>query len=245
MAVSGGTRFRLNSWFPVPQLGGTFESGLQNRSAVHFLYHAVSGKGSQPDNRVRDAMWVLRAYGVEYFAIHDPNSKEHWRDIRDASLFRSQLEPVYDHNGDAVYRLPFRSLAQLVQPSELPSRRPTGEDAVLLEPYIRALDDPARPVPEVRKLSNSALEVQTAIPSGHWLNIAISYHPGWHAWQDGKPIEIEQSSLGQLLLKPEPTHRATIALEFKPSTEHISLTILSLLVWAVSLAACWRALRRA
>ncbi|MBL8292284.1 MAG: hypothetical protein JNN08_10635, partial [Bryobacterales bacterium] len=32
VAVSGGTRFRLNSWFPVPQLGGTFESGLQNRS---------------------------------------------------------------------------------------------------------------------------------------------------------------------------------------------------------------------
>lgn len=245
VAVSGGTRFRLNSWFPVPQLGGTFESGLQNRSAVHFLYHAVSGQGSGPEHRVRDAVWMLRAYGVEYFAIHGPNSKEHWRDIRDASVFRSSLDPVYDRDGDAVYRLPFRSLAVLVKPGELPAKQPKGDEAALLEPYIRALDDAARPTPTLRKLSNSALEVRGAMPGGHWLNIAVSHHPGWRAWQDGKPLGVERSTLGHLLLKPEPAVQTTIALEFKPSTEHIAFTILSLLVWVASLAACWRTFRRA
>ena len=29
--ASGGLRFRLNSWFDIPQVGGGFETGLQNR----------------------------------------------------------------------------------------------------------------------------------------------------------------------------------------------------------------------
>lgn len=245
VAVLGGTRFRINSWFALPQLGGTFESGLQNRSAVHFLYQAATGLGSQPEHRVRDAIWSLRSYGVEYFAVHGTRSREHWHDVRDPSPFQRELQPIFDRDDDFVYRLPFRSLAVLVQPGELPPRRPKGDEVALLEPYVRALDDSARPTPDLRKLSNSSIEVSTAVPPGHWLNIAITHHPGWHAWQDGKPIAVEQSSLGHLLLKPEPASQSTIALEFKPSTEHIAFTILSLLVWAVSLAACWRVLRRA
>jgi len=32
--ASGGLRFRLNSWFDIPQVGGGFETGLQNRFPV-------------------------------------------------------------------------------------------------------------------------------------------------------------------------------------------------------------------
>jgi hypothetical protein len=32
--ASGGMRFRLDSWFDIPQVGGGFETGLQDRIPV-------------------------------------------------------------------------------------------------------------------------------------------------------------------------------------------------------------------
>ena len=42
--ASGGLRFRLNSWFEVPQVGGGFESGLANRVPVDLAYAVRTGK---------------------------------------------------------------------------------------------------------------------------------------------------------------------------------------------------------
>jgi hypothetical protein len=49
--VLGGTRFRLNSWFLLPQVGGTFESGLTNRLSIDVIYSIRTGIGVPPESR--------------------------------------------------------------------------------------------------------------------------------------------------------------------------------------------------
>ncbi|MCC6586184.1 MAG: hypothetical protein IT168_05645 [Bryobacterales bacterium] len=243
--VSGGTRFRLNSWFDVPQLGGTFESGLQNRVPLAFLEHVVWGKGSTAETRVRDVTWLLRAWGVEYFAVHTKDSAEHWRDIQQAGLLREQMEPVYENGPEQVYKLPFRSLAHLVLPEELPAVRPTGLLQVdLLEPLVKGFDDPRRPTAECKFVSNSSVSIRSAVPEKYWMDIAISYHPGWHAWQDGAELPVETNTLGHIVLKPKAAKMTEIRLEYRPPLEQVAFTAISLTAWAAALTALYRGRRR-
>jgi hypothetical protein len=241
--VSGGTRFRLNSWFAVPQLGGTFESGLENRAVLPVIYHVMTGRQSPLEHRVRDAVWLLRAMGVEYFAVHGAKSREHWRDINHPWLFRQELTPVWEEGDDAVYQLPFRSLANLVSPEELPRALPTGANVPLIEPFIRALDDESRPRARLRRISNSEFEVESAAPGGLWLNVAVSHHPGWRVTQDGQPVEVQASVLGQMVVKPRPAASSTFRFRYLPSWQQVVGSAVSLLAWVVSLAVLWRGRR--
>lgn len=238
--VSGGTRFRMNSWFSVPQLGGTFESGLRNRYSLMPILHTLTARGSQPENRVRDVVWLMRAWGVEYFALHGRNSREHWRDVPNADLFRAQLTPVYENGPEAVYQLPFRSLGQLVRPDELPSGLPTGYNVVQLERYVRALDDTSRSAPELEWRGNSRLEVKTPVPAGFWLKVAVSYDPGWRAEQDGKPIAVLQDNMGHILLKPSESSGSRFTLSFSPDLDQMALTPVSAVAWGLCLVVLLR-----
>jgi hypothetical protein len=43
--ATGGMRFRLNAWFDIPQVGGGFETGLEERTPVDLAYHVRVGNG--------------------------------------------------------------------------------------------------------------------------------------------------------------------------------------------------------
>jgi hypothetical protein len=101
--VSGGTRLRLNSWFDVQQIGGTFESGLRNRKPVEASLDIR--------NEERTPVEKLSALGVEYVVVHGPGSTEHYRDYRFPHKFDGVLERVYSHGDNYVYRVPFAGLA--------------------------------------------------------------------------------------------------------------------------------------
>ncbi len=101
--ASGGTRLRLNSWFDVQQIGGTFESGLRNRKPVETSL--------QIRNEEKAPVETLTAMGVEYVAIHGPGSTEHYRDYRFPRKFDGVLEKVYSDGDNYVYRVPFHGLA--------------------------------------------------------------------------------------------------------------------------------------
>ena len=49
--ATGGMRFRLNSWFDIPQIGGGFETGLQDRIPVDVAYHIRVGNGPWKGSR--------------------------------------------------------------------------------------------------------------------------------------------------------------------------------------------------
>jgi hypothetical protein len=103
--ASGGTRFRLQSWFDLQQIGGTFESGVRNRKPMETS-HEIR-------NEQTTSIQTLTALGVEYVAIHGPGSTEGYRDYRFPCKFDSVLEKVYSQGDNHIYRVPFRGLATL------------------------------------------------------------------------------------------------------------------------------------
>ncbi len=240
VAVSGGTRFRLNAWFDVAQLGGTFETGLRNRTPLWTLYQLRSGMDSPPERRVEDAALLMQMAGVQYVAIHGPRSREYYRDIKDAALFAKQWETVFRDGEDVIYRLPFRGLAHLVRPGELPLERPIGAKVPLGEPYVRSLADRSRPLLAARWIQPGEIEISGPVPENMWVSLLVSYDGGWRAEQDGRPLAVAQDAIDHILLRPAPSRHSVFRLRYHPTREHLAMTALSLLAWIGCLAVLWR-----
>lgn len=233
--VTGGTRFRLNAWFLLPQVGGTFESGLLNRYPHAAIYHIRTGYGGKPDRRQQDAINLVRLLGAEYIAVHGARSKEHWRDVS-PSLFDGGLREVFHEQDDVVYRAPFRGLARVVLPNELPDRWPLGYDVEKAEPYVAALDATDRPRLDMAWRGPSRFELRGSVPPGTWLSVMVSFDRGWRAWQDGRPLPVESDAIGHILVKPAPASEATFRFEYGPTRERIALCMVSALSWIAAVA---------
>jgi len=242
--VSGGTRFRLNSWFLIPQLGGTFESGLRNRTPLYLIYHLRTGLGRPVDARGQDAVRLLQFAGVEYVAVHGPGSREHWRDVANPDMFEGLLERVYGNAGDAVYKVPFTSLAHLVRENEFPPREPVGYDAGLVDPYVSAIQDTSRPRLRTRWEGASAIHVDGSFPQDLMVSLQVSYDGGWRAWQNEEPLEIGRSPNGFIRLRPRSSPAGSIKLQYIGTREHRTFAAFSALVWLAALAGIWLEKRR-
>ncbi len=99
--ASGGLRYRLNAWFDLQQVGGTFETGLKNRVALDYEYQVRNDLGPP-----RDTLRKLQALGVEYLVVHGPASEEYYRDFKNPQRFDQILERVYADKDDFIYRVP-------------------------------------------------------------------------------------------------------------------------------------------
>jgi hypothetical protein len=173
--ASGGLRFRLNSWFELPQAGGGFESGLRNRTPVDLAYRIRTGKGVAPGQERATALRELQLLGVEYAVVHGRNSREYYRDFTNAAAVDG-LPVAFRTEDDTVYRVAFASLARVVDGAGL----------------------------EVTWHGTSALTVEGPVPPGKPVSLRINGDPGWSARQDGRLIPVEHDALGFLLLHPQP-----------------------------------------
>jgi hypothetical protein len=225
--VSGGTRFRLNSWYLLPQVGGTFESGLTNRTSIDILYSLRTGIGVPPETRTQDAINQLRFSGVEYVAVHGVKSREHWRDMTSVLPWDTMLERVWHEEDDYVYRVPFTGYAHLIRAGEGPAYVPIGPGLPYLKPLINALDDPRRQHLDSRWHGSSRMTIEGAIPSGYLVFVQVSHHAGWRAYQNDVSIHVEKSPAGYLVLHPTPADRSIIDLRFVGSTQQKTFTALS------------------
>ncbi|MEP7364796.1 MAG: hypothetical protein ABI972_16195 [Acidobacteriota bacterium] len=240
VAVTGGTRYRLNAFTSISQLGGTFESGLTDRRAADFLYRVRSSARSQPGEEGRDAVWLLSALGVQYVAVHTENSSEYFRDFRLPAKFEGLLPRVYDDRGDRIYRVPYSGLAHLIPPSAVPGQSPLNAGASSLRNYLAAIHDPRVRPPIAYWPTRSRIEIRTAIPADRVLSMQMSYHPGWQVTQGGKPIPTSSDALGFLVAHVDESPDARIVMQFTASWETRLLGILSMLVFVGSLAMCAR-----
>lgn len=240
--ASGGLRYRLNAWFDLPQVGGTFESGLRNRIPLHCAYKIRTGLGSPPGRDGPDAVLLLTSLGAEYVAVHGPKSKEHYRDFRNPAKFEGLLESVYHDADDAIYRLPCSSLAHLVRPEELPQPPPLDGSLPELGAYVAAIGDPARPQLKTTWRDTSRLEIQGPVPANMLLSLQVSYDPGWTASQGGRPLPVEKDRLGFIVLRPDPTTPTRIEMNYRGTGEQRLMAVLSLAAWLGALAALllWR-----
>lgn len=165
--LSGGLRFRINSWFDVPQVGGGFESGLKNRVPVEWA--------SEIRHNLHDTergIERMKTLGVEYVVVHGPGSSEYYKDYANPSKFEGHLEKVFTLGDNAIYRVPFSSLAS------------SGSTPVL----FRWVD------PGQAEISNLRFTERVLV--------RVSADPGWQAWQDGRELRIERDASGFMLLTP-------------------------------------------
>lgn len=239
--ASGGLRFRLNSWFEVPQVGGGFESGLANRVPIDLAYQIRTAK-ADTGRGPADLLSQLRTLGVEYVVVHGPQSREHYRDYTKPERFRAVLSEVYRIEDDTIYHLPVTSLAHLVAPEELPDWRlwPPHLDA-----YAAAIGDPARPKLATAWHGTNVLEIGGPVPEGRLVSVQVNWDPGWAAYQDGRPLKVEKDKLGFVLLRPDPAPAARIVLRYESTLEPRVMAAVSVTAWFAALSALFLTRRRA
>jgi hypothetical protein len=226
--VSGGLRFRLNSWFDVPQTTGTFESGLLNRTPLDYEYRFRTLTGAEAGKEQDHWRRSLLALGVEYLVVHGPESKEFYRDTKDPGRFEGALERLYDAGGDRVYRVPFRSLAHALRPEE----QPKAWDPALLEKYENALMDPARAALSYQALGTDRIWIQgPVLEPAMQVQVMTSYDSGWRATQDGEALPVSRDNLGYLLVRPKEGKAVDIRFQYGPTAERMACAGVSLLAW--------------
>ncbi len=235
--ATGGLRFRLNSWTRLHQVGGTFESGLRERIAVDRYYQVRTGESSKTGEEGQDALRQLATLGVEYVVIHDMESDEYYKDFKNPFKLKDLAPVAYlatPH--DWVHKLPYQSMAHLVQTNELPANRYKET----LGPLAAAIADPQRPKLTWRELNPSRYEIQGPIRPNDQIFVPMNFDPGWNATQDGEFIPIHRNNLGMLQLHPEPKPKSIITLKYTGTAQQKLFAALSALAWL----GCLLSLRR-
>jgi hypothetical protein len=240
--ASGGLRFRLNSWFDLPQVGGGFETGLQNRLPVDLAYRIRSGKGLQQGYEAEETLLDLKALGAQYVVVHGAKSREYYRDfLRPDRL--SGLTPVFHIEDDTIFALPARPLAHLMDPAEFPDDDIRYHPEVLAR-FVAGMEDPSRPLTEVQWKDTRTLVLSGPVPAGKLLMVQVNAAPGWHATQAGREIAVSEDKLGYLVLHPSPATDARVELRYRGTAEQRVMAGVSAVAWLAALAGFFRASRK-
>jgi len=239
--ASGGLRFRLNSWFDLPQVGGGFETGLQNRVPWDLSNRAHAAFDLHPGREIADTLLMMKALDTQYVVIHGPQSREYYRDFVRPERIVASLPAVYHEEDDTVYALPAHPLAYLVSEAELPGPDPAKNPQVL-EPYIAAMEDPIRPVLRTAWRDNNTFEIEGAVDAGRRIALSMNADPGWHALQEDRPIPIETDTLGFMVLRPAASAATRIELRYRVGAEPRIMAAIGALAWigAVGALFVWR-----
>jgi hypothetical protein len=233
--ATGGLRFRLNAWHDWQQVGGSFESGLRNRTPVSFAYRIRTGDDTPADREVPLALLEMKALGVEYVVVHGPKSDEHYRDYRNPRMFEGVLPKVVDagneQDDDFVYRVPFRGLAHVLRHRET------------LEDYVAAIEDPTAPRVSMRWTSKRDIEVTGPVPEGMLVNVQVTHDEGWDATQDGTPVAIAPAPFGFMYVNARPAATSVIRLHYNGTIEQRLMAVISGLAWVLAAVALRRSVK--
>lgn len=240
--LTGGLRFRFNSWFDVPQTHGTFESGVLNRTPLNWDYGIRSLAGMPPGTEAQDSITMLQAMGTEFVLLHGTKSEEYYRDVKNPDRFEGVLEKVRDDGDDRIYRVPFGSMAHILFEGET---APSWE-TVSLTRFVAAIKDKQRPHLQVEWEGNNRLRIYGgAVPKEGSVSLLMSYDPGWSAKQGDHPVEVLRDPIGYIQLKPRPDSQAAFVLDYQPGWERRLAALVSFCVWVWALLKAWNDRQRA
>lgn len=234
--ASGGLRFRINSWFDTPQVGGPFDTGLRNRVPLDLAYRIRVGANLWPGHETEDTLLSLKALEAEYVVIHGRNSREYYRDFSHPERVAKSLRAVYLLEDDTIYALPSRPLAHLMSPQELPASDVKDHPEVLTR-YVAAIEDTSRPSLRAQWTDTSTLAVTGPVQPGQLVGVQVNADAGWHATQDGHEISIAQDRLGFMVLHPTPAAQTHIELRYRGTAEQRIMAGVSAIAWIAALLA--------
>jgi hypothetical protein len=237
--ASGGLRFRLNSWFDIQQVGGGFETGLQNRMPVDLAYRIRAASDLWKGHETEDTLLELKALGTQYVVVHGPTSREYYRDFVRPERMTTTLPAVFHDEDDTIYMLPPRPLAHLMRPDEIPNIDPREHPEALTR-YVAAIEDPSRPTLRSQWVDPSAYTMEGPVPDRHLVAVQVNADRGWRATQDGREIAITQDALGFVVLHPTPAAASRIELHYWGTLEQRIMASLCALSWIAALFAFYR-----
>jgi hypothetical protein len=240
--ASGGLRFRLNDWFDIQQVGGGFETGLQNRMPVDLAYRIRAASNLWKGHEAEDTLLELKALGAQYVVIHGPKSREYYRDFVRPERMAAGLPAVFHTEDDTIYALPPRPLAHLMRPEEIASLD-LPEHPDVLTRYVAAIEDPARPALRCRWAGTSDYTMEGPVPPGHLVAVQVNADRGWRATQDGREIAITPDALGFVVLHPSPSSSSHIELHYWGTLEQRLMAALCAASWIAALFTLYRARR--
>ncbi len=235
----GTVGFWLNVFTDTPQYCGGFDQGALNLLFPAASYQIYSGEGTNREGEVA-AAW-LKAFGIHAVMTGGPKSAEFYKPFRNARKFDGIFKEVWRDGDDAIYEIPVRSasLAHVVRPGDMVSRKPAGGlDVESLAPYLAALDNPDLPPADFRWRSRHEAAISADLRKGELISVQISYHPGWRATVAGQPRRIYGDNLGQLAVEPGCEGRCTVDLSYDGGLEMRMLRLLSWAALAAGLIFC-------
>ncbi|MFN0100532.1 MAG: hypothetical protein ACKV2U_00420 [Bryobacteraceae bacterium] len=235
--ATGGPRFRLNSWFPIPQIGGVFETGLKSRVAPDIYYYVRSDLGFPKGREAEESIVLLRALAVEYVITHGPDSEEFYRDYRNPRKFEGLLEKVWEEKDDQIYRLSPVRYAHLVHTQEIPAASVLYGNMKPWHTYVNAMLDPARPVLDLRWHNARHAVVSGVLTRGLHVAFAIPWDPNFRAYVNGAAVPLRANSTGLMVSGALPINATSLDLRFEPSREELACAAISVLT-AIGCLAC-------
>ena len=241
----GSVSFWLNAFTDTPQFGGGFDQGISNPVFPGVHFQILSGMGSGAAEGQVAVEW-MKAFGVGLVAVGQEGTTEVFRPFANPKKFDGLLEPLWREGGDVIYRVPLRSasLARVVREGDL-VREPTRyfHDTRALQPFLRALDDPAFPVARWVWLGRSEARIDAVLEPDQVLSIAVTHHPGWRATVNGRSAPIERDALGLMVVRPQCSGPCTVTLRYDGGWEQQILQVLSVTTAVGGIILAWRGVR--
>lgn len=241
--VTGSIRFYLNAFADVAQFDGGFDPGVINPNHAKVRYQILQGEGAGEREGEVAALW-LKAFGVDAIAVSGPKTRQAYLDYRNPAKFEGVLPELWRDGGDVLYQVPRRrpGIAHVVRREDVPSRAPAhGMDLDPVEPYLRALEDPALPSLSFRWLNRHQAEIDAVMTPAEVISVQITHHPGWRATANGKPCKLLRDALGQIVIEPSCAGNCRVVMTYTGGIERTVTRVAALatlLVWFAWTVAC-------
>lgn len=210
--VSANHTFWLNYFTDIWQVRGGYWQAATNPWIDHAFYQITS----HPDGET-SILW-LKAFGVSHVVVNMPHSLTHYRDFRFPHKFENLLEPVWENEGDLVYRVPLPFMltgaVYLNQMEEVPSPQ-KGDDKQALKSYIAWIEKPTESKLDLKMVNNDLYQIQGSIKQDEGVLMQLTYDPAFRAQTaSGKKVIILKDPLGFMVLIPPEAGEVKIFLRY-------------------------------
>jgi hypothetical protein len=244
--MAGSMAQWLDTFTDEPEVGGQSYSTAPNWMEQIATYQLYSDQNAGDRAAEVSLLW-LEAVGAQAVAVPGPESPEPWKPFAHPRKFDGVLPVLWREDDTAIYRVPQASawLAHVMRPSQLVSHPPIhGLDVTELRTYVAALEDPAAAPATLRWQGPDRAYVRARLEPSEIVSTQFNYHPGWHAWVDGKPRRVYADGLGLMAVDPQCAGDCEIALEFDGGVESKACLAASAAVLLAAMAWVVRAVLR-
>ena len=126
-----------------------------------------------------------------------------------------------------------------------PNELPIHHHPYWLPPYAAAIDGTDRPRLASTWNGPNELRIDGPVPEGMSVVVLVNHDPGWRAEQDGRPVPIEATALGVILVRARTSAQSSITLRYEGTLEPRVMAAVSGLAWVLAIGALFRRRRAA